>query len=75
VKRNANTALLLSMPDGRLRVACFLLMAVLAGDRLFDAFAGLSVVLVLVAIPFTEIRRRKLGPVLVHLPRVPSPCE
>jgi hypothetical protein len=46
-------------------------MAMLSGDRLFDAFAGLSVVLVLVAIPFTEIRRRKLGPVLVRLPRMP----
>jgi hypothetical protein len=28
-------------------------MVMLSGDRLFDAFAGLSVVLVLVAIPFT----------------------
>jgi hypothetical protein len=48
-------------------------MLMLSGDRLFDALAWLSVVLVLVAIPFTEIRRRKLGPVLVRLPRVPSP--
>lgn len=37
----------------------------------FDAFAWLNVVLVLVFIPFTEIRRRMLGPVLVRLPRVP----
>jgi hypothetical protein len=47
-------------------------MATLSPDRFFDSLAWLSVVLVLVFIPFTEVRRRMLGPVLVRLPRVPS---
>jgi hypothetical protein len=38
----------------------------------FDAFVWLSVVVVLVVIPFTEIRRRRLGTVLVRVPRVPA---
>ncbi|HZG43975.1 MAG TPA: hypothetical protein VEY93_13555 [Longimicrobium sp.] len=38
----------------------------------FDAFVWLSVVLVLVVIPFTEVRRRRLGTVLVRVPPVPA---
>lgn len=47
-------------------------VVMLAGDRVFDALTWLGVVVVLIAIPFIEIRRRMLGPVLVRLPRVPS---
>ena len=37
-----------------------------------DACVWLGVVLVLAVIPFTELRRRRLGTVLVRVPRVPA---
>jgi hypothetical protein len=47
-------------------------VAMLPGDRVFNALTWLGIVVVLIAIPFIEARRRMLGPVLMRLPRVPS---
>jgi hypothetical protein len=53
-------------------VGIVLPVATLPSDRFFDVVAWLGFALVLVVVPFTEISRRKLGAVLVRLPRVPA---
>jgi hypothetical protein len=55
-----------------LPIGAGLLVVVLAPDRVFEFVAWLGAIVLLGAVPVTELRRRKLGAVLVRFPRTPS---